>query len=496
MNNVLDYLENSVAKSPDKIAVIENELKITYQELMKKSKSVGTYLSEYNVFNRPVAVFLDKGINTLISFLGTVYAGGFYTLINPEFPHSRLESMFNTLDTEVVITTKDKKELLEGINISNIILIDDILDTIIDEDKLQQIRGKLLDIDPLYLNFTSGSTGIPKGVLISHKSVIDFIDNFVSLFNITDKDIIANQAPFDFDVSVKDIYSSLCVGATLLIVPKSLFSSPSKLLDYIVDNKASTLIWAVSALCLITTFHGLDYKVPATINKIIFSGEVMPLKHLNMWMSALPKAIFVNVYGPTEITCNCTYHIIDPKREYVDKIPIGDSFPNEKVILLDENNQEVKSGIGEICVSGSCLALGYYNNPEETNKRFTNNPLNKYYPERIYHTGDLGEIIDSELYFMGRKDFQIKYMGHRIELEEIEKYIMDIPEIKRVCCIFDSEKEKLYGFYVGNIEKSDLYNNLKEKLPIYMIPTKLINVEEFPLTKNGKIDRNALKEMM
>ena len=270
------------------------------------------------------------------------------------------------------------------------------------------------------------------------------------------------------------------------------------LLDYLCEHNATTMTWAVSALCLITTFHGLDYKVPTSVKKIIFSGEVMPLKHLKQWMEHLPNTTFVNVYGPTEITCNCTYHIIDRKRKYEDKIPIGIPFPNERVVLLDENNKEITepNKSGEICVIGTALGLGYFNNKEQTDKAFQRNPNQNNYIEYMYRTGDLGFLNEKgEFMFNGRKDFQIKYLGHRIELEEIDKAIMDCEEVVRSCVLFDEEKSKLYGFYIGNISKADLSQKLSKNLPVYMIPTKLIQMDEFPLTKNGKIDRKKLFEL-
>lgn len=496
MKNVLEYLELSAKKYPDKTAVSDEKGEYTYSRLVDLGKRIGSALASIIGTGEGVGVFAEKSADVLSAFFGIVYAGGFYSMLNPSLPHERLKQIQSVLGARVIVTTRENydlaTELFAG---SKIFVINDLQSADIDEKSLDEIRKRAVDTDPLYANFTSGSTGVPKGVLVSHRSVIDFIDVFTDLFSINSDDVIGNQAPFDFDVSVKDIYSCIKTGARLVIIPKFLFSSPAPLLDYICDNKITTMIWAVSALCLISTFHALDYKIPETVNKILFSGEVMPDKHLKSWMEHLPNTMFVNLYGPTEITCNCTYHIVDRNRTYENGLPIGKAFPNEDVFLLDGDNKKVTScdTAGEICVRGTALALGYYNDPEQTAKAFVQNPLNPFYPELIYRTGDLGKYDENgDIFFCGRKDFQIKHMGHRIELEEIEKAMNAISGIERCCCVFDSEKSRLYGFFIGELDKKELHRRLQEHLPVFMIPGALRKVDSLPVTPNGKIDRKAL----
>lgn len=313
---------------------------------------------------------------------------------------------------------------------ANILFYDEALATETDCETLDKIRGGHIDVDPLYVMFTSGSTGTPKGIAVSHRSVIDFIGEFVGLFGIDETDVIGNQAPFDFDVSVKDIYSTVAVGATMQIVPKKCFSFPMPLMDFLVERKVTTLIWAVSALCIISTYRGFSYKTPHDIKRVLFSGEAMPIKHLKIWQKALPETLFFNLYEPTEITCNCTYYVVPQGVFDKDVLPVGTPFPNEKVFLLNDNGEGLSAHdtVGEISVSGTALSLGYYNNRLETAKAFVQNPLNSSYNEVIYKTGDLGYYDnDGNLCFVGRKDFQIKHMGHRIELAEIETpaYVFD-----------------------------------------------------------------------
>lgn len=494
--NILEYLEGSSKRFPDKTAFADEHSSCTFRELEMTARRIGTALAKYFVPRNPVPVFMEKSVETIGVFMGAVYADCFYVLIDTKQPASRLNQILEILDSEVIVTSEKYLEDLEKLDFKGeVLLAKNLAEEPENKELLKEIRAQAVDMDPLYGIFTSGSTGVPKGVVVGHRSVLDFIDCFTELFDITEKDIIGNQAPWDFDVSVKDIYSGLKTGATVQIIPKQMFSFPTKLIDYLMEREVTTLIWAVSALCIISTLNGFEYKVPDKIKKILFSGEAMPVKHLNIWRKYLPDVMYVNIYGPTEITCNCTYYIIDREFQPGDVLPMGKAFPNEKVFLLDEENRLIteKNKTGELCVTGSALALGYYKNREQTEKAFVQNPLNDRYLEMMYRTGDLAYYNDlGELCFASRKDFQIKHMGHRIELGEIEAAMEKIPEIIRSCCIFDSAKSKIVAFYEGDIERRPLARALGQYVPAFMVPNVFRQVERMPLTKNGKIDRKAL----
>ena len=494
--NILEYLEKSAQKYPDKTAFADENTSCTFKELECTARRIGTALSRYAAPGNPIPVFMEKSVDTIGVFMGAVYAGCFYVLIDTKQPASRLNQILDILKSEIIITSEKYLKDLEKLGFQGKVLMLSEL-TAVQEDPvlLESIRSQAVDVDPLYGIFTSGSTGTPKGVVVGHRSVLDFIDCFTELFQITEKDVIGNQAPWDFDVSVKDIYSGLKTGATVQIIPKQLFSFPTKLIDFLIEREVTTLVWAVSALCIISTLNGFEYKVPEKINKILFSGESMPVKHLNIWRKYLPDTMYVNIYGPTEITCNCTYYIVDREFQPGDVLPMGKAFPNEKVFLLDSEDHLVKekNQNGEVCVTGSALALGYYRNPEQTAKAFVQNPLNDRYLEPMYRTGDLAYYNDlGELCFASRKDFQIKHMGHRIELGEIEAAMDKVSEVVRSCCVFDSAKSKIVAFYEGNVERKVLVRALRQYLPAFMVPNVFRQIEHMPLTKNGKIDRKAL----
>ncbi|MCR5486913.1 MAG: amino acid adenylation domain-containing protein [Lachnospiraceae bacterium] len=513
MINVLEMLEETAARIPDHRAFTDPGKSITYGELLRKARSIGTAFAEGRCC-RPlgpgdaVAFYMEKSVDAVVMMLGAVYAGACYSFIDVRQTPERAGAILEVLEAPLVITDEENEEaarkLAEGsrreVRLQRIEeLVELASHTPASEELLSKAGRRHIDTDPLYVNFTSGSTGIPKGVAVGHRSVLDFIWEFTRIFQITEGDILANQAPFDFDVSVKDIYSALLTGAEVLLIPRPYFSNPSVLMDYLADHEVTVLIWAVSAMCFVSIMNGLEYRKPERIRQVMFSGEMMPVKQLNKWKKSLPDAVYVNLYGPTEITCNCTYYVLDRDFENDEMIPAGIPFPNERVFLLDDKDGlvEEEGKEGEICVSGSCLALGYYKDPEKTGEVFVQNPLNHRHYERIYRTGDLGKYDSAgNLVFTSRKDFQIKHMGQRIELGDIEASAQSVEGVQRACCLYDAKRKKIVLFYAGEAEKEGVSEALHQKLPSFMLPGKTVRLEEFPLNKNGKIDRNALSAML
>ncbi len=500
MNNILEYLERTAEKYPGRIAVEDDKEALTWKELAGLSRRIGTAAGKRIASGDPVVILAPKGPLTLAAMFGAVYGGGFYVNGDPALPPRRLKEIFRVLRPKLVLIRPEEIPLIRQAGYTgDYCLLHEAAGEEPDLELLERRRKDSCSEDILYGIFTSGSTGTPKGITVSHRAVIDFITHFTEIFGIDEKDRIGNQAPFDFDVSVKDIYSAVMTGAALVLIPRQLFSVPAALLDYLCEKKATVLIWAVSALTMISSLGGFKYRIPSDVRKVMFSGEVMPANQLACWQEALPEAEFVNLYGPTEITCNCTYYPVQKVPGEGEKLPIGKAFPGRRVFLLNEEGGEIREPeqAGEICVAGESLSLGYYHDPAETEKSFQERIFPDGRKERYYRTGDLGFLgKDGNLYFSGRKDFQIKFNGHRIELEEIERLLEQMQGIEKSCCVTDHRKTCLAAFYMGKVMPGEIRLWLKKRLPGYMVPRKIFQTEKLPLTKNGKTDRKALQKRL
>ena len=500
LNTVTKYLLISAMKYPDYPALVDSKITLTYQMTLEEAEKIALEWHERGLFKKPIAVMMEKGARTVAAFLGVALSGNYYTVIDTKMPQSRIEKILETFEPSAILTDRKNIRKAQELNRDYLVYEDLISRSISEENKAAVLaaENKIIDTDILYVLFTSGSTGIPKGVIITHRSVIDYTEWVAETFHFDHTTVIGNQAPFYFDNSVLDIYSAIRNGATLHVIPQMLYSFPIRLMEYIRDHDINTIFWVPTVLSRCADLDLLDKCDISCLNNVLFAGEVMPARQLNAWIRRLPDAVFANLYGPTEITVDCTCYIVDRPIQDDESVPIGYACTNTDILVLNEDNKLVKTGEkGELCVRGSSLALGYYNNPEKTAAAFVQNPLNNLYHELIYRTGDIVHYNErGEIIYDGRRDSQIKHTGHRIELGEIETAVFAHPAIQSNCCLHEAAKDRLHLFYVGDIEEEELRKYLNNLVPEYMLPNVYIHLKQMPLNMNGKIDRVKLKEQL
>ena len=500
--SVVDYLEHSAEKYPDKEAFTGDGESMTFSRLREESRCVASYLLSHGCLREPVVVFMEKSVKCIGAFMGVASAGAFYVPIDPNWPAARVGKILDTLQARFAIVDDGSGTILEASGFSGEgIEYSSCLHAGCDNQLVDDAISGIIDTDLLYVLFTSGSTGVPKGVAIRHLSVIDYIERLVEVFGFTSRDVLANQAPFYFDNSVLDIYVALKTGATAHIVPKRLFSFPVKLLEELKVRGVTCIFWVPSALMIVANLKALTRVNVTTLDKVLFAGEVMPAKQLNMWRKQYQNALFANLYGPTEIAVDCTYYIVDREFSDSDSVPIGIPFRNSDVLVFSDDGRLVVSkdvgAVGELCVRGSSLSCGYYNNPQKTMEAFVQNPLVSAYPEIIYKTGDLVRYnARGELEYVSRKDFQIKRFGHRVELGEIENACSSFDGVDCCCCLYRQEAGELVLAVSGTFDEGALEKHLGTQLPTYMLPSRIVRFDALPLTGNGKIDRLTLADMV
>lgn len=535
MNNVLEWLEEIAKRLPDKVAFTSEDdavkkTEVTFSDVYGKAKMIGSFIADDADdadAKTPIAVFSERAATTPILFMSCVYNNRAYAPIDMALPYSRIKKILDNLKPTVILTDKKSYEGFvkfidkeyEG-KAFKVIVVDfedrtiskfedgrydtatveeNLTDELVNEDLLGKIRADYKPSDALYIIHTSGSSGRPKGVSTSQESLINYINAYSKVMKIEESDRFGNQSPLDYIAAIRDIYLPLKFGASSFIIPKKYFMDPNELFTYLNDNGVTAIGWSVSALTVPLSLGAFEEVKLNTLRKICFSGSVMPCSALKVWQENLPDALFVNQYGPTEATASCTYYVVDHRVTDDEILPIGVPYEGYDVFLTDVDDDskliEGENAKGQICVSGISLAIEYINDEERTNDSFVNRTLSDGTTKRIYKTGDIGSIKNGLFEFHGRLDRQIKHMGHRVELDEIEYAANSLEDVSESCCIYKKEKESLILYYSGEANKKDISIALRELIPGFMVPRKIKKLEELPKLPNGKIDVKGLEVM-
>ena len=498
--HLLDYFEETVKKKAASLAIEHNKQEISFEELKEKAQKLATFLSAKigYVTNKPIAVFIPKEINTVVADIGIMYSSNPFMNLDVKTPKERLANIFELIKPIAVITTKKYLNSLPDVSIPTI-LIDDIdWDTLSPDDE-QLHRSALIDTDPFCIINTSGSTGTPKGVVLNHRSFFDFIAVSNERFNFDGSEIMGSLSPVVFDIYDFELCMLMVNGSQLVLLDAMLAAFPARLLEKMAESHVNFIFWVPSIMVNIANMGLLDKIKLPDLKLVWFAGEVFPTKQFLVWYDKLPNTTFANLYGPIEITLDCTYYVIKERPVESEPLPIGIPYHNTDILLLNDENKRCDfEEAGEICVRGTSLAMGYYNNPEKTALAFTQNPLNSSYPELIYRTGDIAYMRkDGNIMFKGRKDSLIKHMGYRIELGEIEHVIEnDLKLVKYCCAVYNHDKKEIILIYESNHDTTDkeFRTAIAKVFPSYMIPSVFIKLDELPRNTNGKIDRLFLKK--
>lgn len=501
--NMVQYLQDTVDTYPDRFAVIEGDEKINFRELDQRCRNFAKAILEKDptIMNYPIAVYLPKSIDCVVADVGTLYSGNMYMNLDVKTPVLRIRNIVEQMKPAYIITDEKQKLDISGLNVKILYIKDLLLDDTRDNQIIKRRLDRIIDTDPLCIINTSGSTGVPKGVVLNHKSFIDFIEWAISTLKIGDREIIGSLSPAVFDIYSFELCMLMAKGSTIVILPEGMSAFPARLLEQMELLRVTFIFWVPTIMVNIANIDLLSNFMLSSLRTIWFAGEVFPTKAFNYWREHLPDAKFVNLYGPIEITLDCIYYIVERRLSDDEPIPIGFPCRNTDILLLKEDDTLAAQGEeGEICVRGTSLAMGYYRNPEKTAAAFMQNPLNDAYPELIYRTGDIAYMNDrGEYVFKGRKDTLIKHMGYRIELSELEHIVgFAIAEIQNCCVLYHAATKEIVLVYEAQeeLKSADMRRQLAQHCPKYMIPVKYIRLGSLPMNTNGKVDRLKVRNLI
>jgi len=495
--NLIQLVFDQGEKTPDGLALVYKNERITYRQLLvwvkRLTSSLEQELDESSTF---IGIMFDESIEMIVSILAVLNSGLAYMPIDPDFPKSRKRFLVQDSDLKIIISDKDGAEFPDlGVKT----LLFSCLDNK-DERQDKERRNNIKPADPAYLIYTSGSTGTPKGVIIEHENILNQMQGLVEVFGFDKGLNHILMANLTFDPSLQQIFLPLITGGTLHIVNKQISRSPENLLDYLHQNEINIFNTVPSVMKMLTDLcsaakkddlKSLDFEC------IILAGEVFSVDLLKAIQEYIQVKKIVNIYGPTEATINTTLY--ECKGTEMTKIPIGRPLINYKVYVLDMNTKLSPFGTsGNLFIGGTGVSRGYINNPELTHERFIINPYSS--SERIYNTGDwVRWLDDGNMDFIVRKDEQFKINGVRIEPKEIEKIMLEVDGIDQVLITVrrnEKNENKICSYYISSkmVNEQDIIDYISTQLPLFMIPSRFVKIDKIPLTLNGKVDFGALPD--
>jgi len=522
MDYLLQHLLLATAdKSPDKIALICRGSTISYGDLDRVTNQLAHCLRAEGVTRGDrIGIYLNKSVESILSILGILKAGGVYVPLDPAAPAKRLAYIIGNCDIRCLISSSKKLPVLKQIlcDRSPLQLLILAARETGEVDLLPEVRtipwrvlgefpsqspppNETIETDLAYILYTSGSTGDPKGVMITHRNALTFINWAYDCLHLEAHDRLSNHAPLHFDLSIFDIFDAIKVGATLCPIPDEISVFPASLAQFIAEQRITVWYSVPSALIYLLLHGNLQrYQFP-DLRLILFAGEVFPIKYLRELKTIIPHADFYNLYGPTETNVCTFYRVREIEPDRIEPLSIGKACANTEVFAVNEKDERIQPGeMGELYVRGPSLMKGYWGLPEKTQELLIPNRFQPGFEEQIYRTGDLVSIDEDGYYiFIGRRDNMIKSRGYRIELGEIEAVLYSHSQVKEGAAIAVPDEQignRIKAFIVpharGLLAKSEIIKHCNERLPHYMVPELIEFRDDLPKTSTGKIDRKLL----
>ena len=498
--NMLEYLEETADRLPDKTAFYDDRDSFSYAQLRDTAKRIGSCLSSVCPPRQPVALLLDsRSIRNIPAMFGVLYAGCAYAPLDIAMPAERLNLLLNLLQPAAVLTDEKGAKAFAACDLKDVPQVDydEAVSTKIDEAALDAIRRQASVYDPMSILYTSGSTGIPKGSIQTHFSYVHWAEATNEVYGFTENMVFGNQSPFFYANSVLDVISPVSLGATVYLLPAGVLTFPKRMIACLKDQHITCLCMTPSSFINIVNANVLTSGCLPDLKWGIMSGESMPWLPLKAWMEATPNASWWHYYGSTE-AFSVAVGKVSKEHEAGQRLPVGKPFRLAHILFLDEDGREAAPGEpGEMLLSSPWIAWGYHRDEERTNASWVVDPLKRGWQERFFKTGDVGFLQpDGQLMVLGRMDNQIKHMGYRMELDEVEAALLGLPGFQEGCVLFDQKQGEIWCFFTGELEEKGIRAELKNKLARYMLPDHYVHQDEMPHTASMKIDRNRLKQMI